>query len=143
MSQFNGTWEDKGQDETFGPFMEAIGLGAFTEKYKGATSTATYAVDGKKVTLTYVTSLYPDKPMTYNITAGEEFDGKGPDGSDVKTVFTVVSDCEIKENERTNFEDGKNREFVITRKVSGDVMDVTIEAVTAKATMTGKMYRKK
>lgn len=41
-----------------------------------------------------------------------------------QTVFTVVSDSEIKEDEKTNFEDGKDRSFVITRKVNGDVMDV-------------------
>jgi hypothetical protein len=38
--------------------------------------------------------------------------------------MTIVNDCEIKEDEKTNFEDGKNREFRISRKVSGDVMDV-------------------
>ncbi|XP_034328134.1 uncharacterized protein LOC128157715 [Crassostrea angulata] len=143
MAQFNGTWEDREMDPSMGPFLDAIGLGEFKEKYAGARTTVTYEVNGDKCKISYLTSLYPDKPMVYDIEIGKPFDGKGPDGSDVKTVFTVVSDSEIREDEKTNFEDGKDRSFVITRKVNGDVMDVVVEAVSANAKMTGKMYRKK
>lgn len=130
-------------DPSMGPFLDAIGLGEFKEKYAGARTTVTYEVNGDKCKISYLNSLYPDKPMVYDIEIGKPFDGKGPDGSDVKTVFTVVSDSEIREDEKTNFEDGKDRSFVITRKINGDVMDVVVEAVSANAKMTGKMYRKK
>ncbi|XP_061181530.1 fatty acid-binding protein, liver-like [Saccostrea echinata] len=143
MSKFNGTWEDRELDPSYEAFMDAIGLGEYKEKYRGARTTLTYEVNGENWKITWLTSLYPDNPMTCDIQIGKEFDTKGPDGSDVKATFTVISDCEIKEHEITNTEDGKNREFIITRKVNGDIMDVTMEAVTSKATMKGKMYRKK
>ncbi|XP_062601398.1 uncharacterized protein LOC134263099 [Saccostrea cucullata] len=143
MSKFNGTWEDREIDPSYEPFMDAIGLGEYKEKYKGASSTATYEVNGDKWKITWLTSMYPDNPMTYEIEVGKPFDTQGPDGSDVKSTLTVISDCETKEHEITNAEDGKNREFIIIRKVNGDIMEYTIEAVASKATMKGKMYRKK
>ncbi|XP_061181590.1 uncharacterized protein LOC133190138 [Saccostrea echinata] len=143
MAQFNGTWEDRELDASFEPFMDAIGLGEYKDKYKGATSTVTYEINGNKWKVTWLSSMYPDTPMTYNIEVGKPFDSKGPDGSDVKSTVNVISDCETKEHEITNMEDGKNREFIICRKVNGDVMEYNIEAVTSKATMKGKMYRKK
>ncbi|XP_062606554.1 uncharacterized protein LOC134268324 [Saccostrea cucullata] len=143
MSQFSGTWEERETDPSMGPFMDAIGLGEYKDKYMGARSTATYDVNGDNWKIRWTTSLYPDDPMNYDIQVGKEFDGKGPGGYDLKITLTVVSDCETKEHEVTNNVDGKNREFIITRKVNGDVMDVTYEAVTSKATMKGKMYRKK
>lgn len=62
------------------------GLGEYKDKYKDARSTVTYEVKGDNWKIKYVTSLYPDKPMEYDVTAGKEFDGKGPDGSDVKVI---------------------------------------------------------
>jgi hypothetical protein len=64
-----------------------LGLGEYKEKYKDAKSTATYEVNGNQVKVTFLSSLYPDNPMTYDITAGKEFDGQGPDGSEVKVGF--------------------------------------------------------
>lgn len=62
------------------------GLGEYKDKYKDARTTVTYEVNGDNWKIKYVTSLYPDKPMEYDVTAGKEFDGKGPDGSDVKVI---------------------------------------------------------
>lgn len=130
-------------DPSMGPFMDAIGLGEYKDKYKDARSTMTYEINGDKWKITYVSSIYPDQPMVYEVEIGKPFDGKGPDGSDVKTTITVISDSETREDEKTNFEDGKDRSFVITRKINGDVMDVVMEAVSCNAKMSGKMYRKK
>jgi hypothetical protein len=52
-------------------------------------SSNTYTVTGDRIKVTFVSSAHPDKPMTYDVAPGEEFDGKGPDGSDVK----VGIDC--------------------------------------------------
>ncbi|XP_062594514.1 fatty acid-binding protein homolog 6-like [Saccostrea cucullata] len=143
MSKFNGTWVDKELDPSFDAFMDAIGLGEYKEKYRNARTTVTYEFNGENWKITWLSSLYPDKPTTVNIQIGKEFDTKGPDGSDVKSTFTLISDCEIKEHAVTNTEDGKNREFIVTRKVNGDVLDYTTEAIPSKAKMKGRMYRKK
>ncbi|XP_052713671.1 uncharacterized protein LOC128187311 [Crassostrea angulata] len=143
MAQFQGTWEDRELDPSALAFMDAIGLGEYKDKYKDERSTMTYEINGNKWKITYLSSMYPDQPMVYDVEIGKPFDGKGPDGSDVKTTMTVISDSEVKEDEKTNFEDGKDRSFVITRKVNGDVMDVFVEAPSYNAKMTGKMYRKK
>lgn len=39
-------------------------------------------------------------------------------------IMMVISDSEVKEDEKINFEDGKDWFFVIIWKVNGDVMDV-------------------
>ncbi|XP_062574477.1 uncharacterized protein LOC134236319 [Saccostrea cucullata] len=146
MSQFSGTWEEREKDPSMGPldFFFNLGLGEYKDKYMGARWTATYDVNGDNWKISWITSLQDDPIPDYYITVGKEFYGKGPGGSDVKITLTVVSDCETREHVVTNVEDGKKREFIITRKVNGDVMDVKIEAKTPRATtMKGKMYRKK
>lgn len=47
----------------------------------------TYEINGDKWKITYVSSTYPDQPMVYDIEIGKPFDGKAPDGSDVKVCI--------------------------------------------------------
>lgn len=59
----------------------------------------TYEVNGDKWKISYLNSLYPDKPMVYDIEIGKPFDGKGPDGSDVKVSINWDKHRLLKTNE--------------------------------------------
>lgn len=63
------------------------GLGEYKDKYKDERSTMTYEINGNKWKITYLSSMYPDQPMVYDVEIGKPFDGKGPDGSDVKVCI--------------------------------------------------------
>lgn len=131
LDDFIGKWvEDK--KEGFEPFAHSIGLPQDKlEFYKQAKTEISYSRDGDQWTINVGILGVPNGSRVFKFVMGQPYDSVNIDGTPLKSVITFEGGSFVEQHKEVG---PKETEMSITRKVSGNTMEV--QTTMGGATMT-------